>query len=164
MDNKVPRPRKRKVKESEDDEKPLVKRRVTTKAAGVKSAKTKKESTEVEKPKRKVINKESKKELHSSENESTGSEKPKRKVMKKESKKELHSSDNENDNFEIEDGLQNQNDQYNSLWNETEMLSYCEKISPYIAQKFVSLINEGCTLPFIARYRKEAVGHIMPDR
>ncbi|CAH2086281.1 unnamed protein product [Euphydryas editha] len=138
MDEEISRTRKRKIKENVDDnEKPLVKRRITTKAAGVKSLKSKKECVEGDKPKRKAVKKESKKELHSSENESE---------------------------FKINDGLENQDYECNSLWNETEMLSYFEKVTPDLAQKFISLINEGCTLPFIARYRKEAVGHLMPDR
>lgn len=57
-----------------------------------------------------------------------------------------------------------QNDLYSNNWNEAEMLAYFEKVTPSLAQKFISLLSDGCTLPFIARYRKEAVEHLMPDR
>ncbi|XP_045491296.1 S1 RNA-binding domain-containing protein 1 [Colias croceus] len=52
----------------------------------------------------------------------------------------------------------------NNLWNEDDMLSYVEKVPQLLARKFITLLNEGCTLPFIARYRKEAVDHLLPDR
>ncbi|CAH4037299.1 unnamed protein product [Pieris brassicae] len=52
----------------------------------------------------------------------------------------------------------------NNVWNEAEMLSYKEKLPKQLAERFISLLTEGCTLPFIARYRKEAIGHLLPDR
>lgn len=50
------------------------------------------------------------------------------------------------------------------MWDEAEMLSHVERIPLSLAQNFVSLLTEGCTLPFIARYRKTLVDHIMPER
>ncbi|XP_059057080.1 S1 RNA-binding domain-containing protein 1 [Achroia grisella] len=47
---------------------------------------------------------------------------------------------------------------------EAEMLSHIEKIPLKLASNFISLLSAGCTLPFIARYRKEAVDFLMPDR
>ncbi|CAK1545264.1 unnamed protein product [Leptosia nina] len=51
-----------------------------------------------------------------------------------------------------------------NLWNEAQMLSCAEKVPSHLATQFINLLNEGCTLPFIARYRKEAVDHLLPDR
>lgn len=50
------------------------------------------------------------------------------------------------------------------LWDESVMLSQVERISLKLAQNFIALLTEGCTLPFIARYRKMVVDHLMPDR
>ncbi|CAB3255382.1 unnamed protein product [Arctia plantaginis] len=51
-----------------------------------------------------------------------------------------------------------------NIWNEAEMLSQVERISLKVAQNLITLLTEGCTLPFIARYRKTAVDNLMPDR
>lgn len=50
------------------------------------------------------------------------------------------------------------------MWNEAEVLSHMVKVSQNVAQNFIALLTEGCTLPFIARYRKTAVNQMMPDR
>ncbi|XP_026757955.2 S1 RNA-binding domain-containing protein 1 [Galleria mellonella] len=47
---------------------------------------------------------------------------------------------------------------------EAAILSHIEKIPQKLAHNFISLLSQGCTLPFIARYRKEAVDFLMPDR
>ncbi|CAH0748364.1 unnamed protein product [Diatraea saccharalis] len=52
----------------------------------------------------------------------------------------------------------------NICWNEAEMLSYTEKIPQILAENFINLLKEGCTLPFIARYRKAVVDNLMPDK
>ncbi|VVC92642.1 unnamed protein product [Leptidea sinapis] len=44
------------------------------------------------------------------------------------------------------------------------MLSSIEGVPHDFALRFISLLGDGCTLPFIARYRKEAVNHLLPDR
>ncbi|KAJ0180641.1 hypothetical protein K1T71_004045 [Dendrolimus kikuchii] len=51
-----------------------------------------------------------------------------------------------------------------NLWDEPEVLAQVEKVPLKLAQNFVALLTEGCTLPFIARYRKTAVDNLMPDR
>ncbi|KAG7307545.1 hypothetical protein JYU34_007751 [Plutella xylostella] len=51
-----------------------------------------------------------------------------------------------------------------SSWDEAELLSNVEKVPRKLAQNFVKLLTDGCTLPFIARYRKSAVDNLMPDR
>ncbi|XP_075969769.1 uncharacterized protein YdcI [Anticarsia gemmatalis] len=51
-----------------------------------------------------------------------------------------------------------------NVWNESQMLSQVAKVPIQLAQNFVNLLSEGCTLPFIARYRKTAVANLMPDR
>lgn len=51
-----------------------------------------------------------------------------------------------------------------NIWNEAEMLSQVERISLKVAENLITLLTEGCTLPFIARYRKTAVDNLMPDR
>lgn len=75
--------------------------------------------------------------------------KEKAKTVKKE-KKDLKDEDDDN----IGD----------NLWDEAQKLSFVEKVPPQLAEKFISLLTEGCTLPFIARYRKEAIGHLLPNR
>ncbi|KAL4714572.1 hypothetical protein ACJJTC_006618 [Scirpophaga incertulas] len=45
-----------------------------------------------------------------------------------------------------------------------QILAVHEKIPQRIAENFISLLTEGCTLPFIARYRKTAVDNLLPDR
>lgn len=50
------------------------------------------------------------------------------------------------------------------LWDEAEILSNYEKVSKTLAQNFISLLEEGCTLAFIARYRKTHVDYLMPDK
>lgn len=51
-----------------------------------------------------------------------------------------------------------------NMWDESEMLSHVAKVPLGLAQSFVALLTEGCTLPFIARYRKANVNYLMPDR
>lgn len=51
-----------------------------------------------------------------------------------------------------------------NVWDEAEMLCHVERIPISLARNFISLLTEGCTLPFIARYRKTLVDHLMPDR
>ncbi|XP_072943686.1 uncharacterized protein YdcI [Epargyreus clarus] len=62
------------------------------------------------------------------------------------------------------DELEDVSDEVFSGWDDVDMLSHFEGISQSLARKFVTLLTEGCTLPFIARYRKEAVDHLPPDR
>lgn len=50
------------------------------------------------------------------------------------------------------------------MWNEAEVLSQTVNVSQEVAKNFIALLTEGCTLPFIARYRKTAVNQMMPDR
>nr|XP_021185041.2 S1 RNA-binding domain-containing protein 1 [Helicoverpa armigera] len=50
------------------------------------------------------------------------------------------------------------------VWNEAEMLAQVERIPLQLAQNLIGLLTEGCTLPFIARYRKTVVDNLMPDR
>uniref|UniRef100_A0A2A4JCH1 Tex-like protein N-terminal domain-containing protein n=1 Tax=Heliothis virescens TaxID=7102 RepID=A0A2A4JCH1_HELVI len=52
----------------------------------------------------------------------------------------------------------------NEVWNEAEMLAQVEKIPLQLAKNLIGLLTEGCTLPFIARYRKTVVDNLMPDR
>lgn len=66
----------------------------------------------------------------------------------------------ENDEVDTE-GSYNGN---SPMWNEAEMLSLHEKVPHKLAENFIALLEEGCTLPFIARYRKAAVDHLMPDK
>ncbi|XP_013194644.2 S1 RNA-binding domain-containing protein 1 [Amyelois transitella] len=47
---------------------------------------------------------------------------------------------------------------------DAEVLAEIEKIPQALACNFIALLTEGCTLPFIARYRKTAVENLMPDR
>lgn len=58
----------------------------------------------------------------------------------------------------------NDEEQVTHVWDEPEMLSHIEKIPLKLAQNFIGLLTEGCTLPFIARYRKGTVDNLMPDR
>lgn len=51
-----------------------------------------------------------------------------------------------------------------NIWNEADMLAQVEKIPHKLAENLINLLTEGCTLPFIARYRKTAVDNLMPDR
>lgn len=59
-----------------------------------------------------------------------------------------------------------QEDVHNNIemWDEIEMLSFVENIPKSLAKSFITLLSEGCTLPFIARYRKGMVDNLMPDR
>jgi hypothetical protein len=50
------------------------------------------------------------------------------------------------------------------LWDESQMLSQNMKVPQTLAKSFIALLEEGCTLPFIARYRKAAVDNLMPDK
>lgn len=50
------------------------------------------------------------------------------------------------------------------IWDDSAVLAQVEKVPLKLAQNFVALLTEGCTLPFIARYRKTAVDNLMPDR
>ncbi|XP_045542699.1 uncharacterized protein YdcI [Papilio machaon] len=49
-------------------------------------------------------------------------------------------------------------------WDEANILSFEEKVPLELAERFITLLNEGCTLPFIARYRKNVVDYMKPDR
>ncbi|KAG6452744.1 hypothetical protein O3G_MSEX007756 [Manduca sexta] len=68
-----------------------------------------------------------------------------------------------NKEFETEN-INEDEDQNDCIWDESEMLSHVEKIPYGLAKNFIGLLTEGCTLPFIARYRKVAVNNLMPDR
>lgn len=59
---------------------------------------------------------------------------------------------------------ENQHDDIPLGRSEGEMLSHLEKIPQKLAENFIALLSEGCTLPFIARYRKTVVENLMPDR
>ncbi|XP_052737577.1 S1 RNA-binding domain-containing protein 1 isoform X3 [Bicyclus anynana] len=138
MEKKVEKiTKKRKLEEPGDIDKPVPKKRLTTKKKD-----TGETSATLPKPKRNIVKK----------------SEPKSRSAKKE--KETF---NEND-FENQNKENKESDEYNNYLNEVDMLSYFEKIPPLLAQKFISLLSDGCTLPFIARYRKEAVNHLMPDR
>lgn len=50
------------------------------------------------------------------------------------------------------------------VWSEATMLAHHQKVPKELAQNFIDLLEEGCTLPFIARYRKAKVFHLMPDK
>lgn len=52
----------------------------------------------------------------------------------------------------------------NKDWDEAKILSYEENVPQDLAERFIKLLNEGCTLPFIARYRKNVVDYLKPDR
>ncbi|CAH0406400.1 unnamed protein product [Chilo suppressalis] len=65
---------------------------------------------------------------------------------------------------DCDDSSDNKNDNIFILWDEAEMLSNTGKIPQKLAENFIKLVNEGCTLPFIARYRKAAVDNLMPDK
>lgn len=60
--------------------------------------------------------------------------------------------------------VENSYDVVHNMWDESEMLSHVEKVPLGLARNFIALLTEGCTLPFIARYRKANVDHLMPDR
>ena len=61
-------------------------------------------------------------------------------------------------------GLFDNHENIPNVWNEAEMLAQVERIPLQLAQNLIGLLTEGCTLPFIARYRKTAVDNLMPDR
>nr|XP_026495345.1 S1 RNA-binding domain-containing protein 1 isoform X2 [Vanessa tameamea] len=158
MEDVDSRSRKRKIKDVDDEnQKPSIKKRITTKASSKKLVTIKEllsDNSEDDKPKKKVIKKQIKKDIND--------DKPKRKIIKKQSKKELDVNDDTDNDINLNREIPYE--ECNSLFYDAEMLSNFEKITPVLAQKFISLINEGCTLPFIARYRKETVDHLMPDR
>ncbi|XP_046964979.1 S1 RNA-binding domain-containing protein 1 isoform X2 [Vanessa cardui] len=158
MEEVESRSRKRKIKDvGDENQKGTVKKRITTKSSSRKPVAIKEvlsDNSEDDKPKKKVIKKQIKKD--------NIDDKPKRKIIKKQIKKELDVNDDPDNDINLNNEFQYE--ECNSLFNDAEMLSNFEKISTDLAHKFISLINEGCTLPFIARYRKEAVNHLMPDR
>ncbi|KAM3963094.1 uncharacterized protein YdcI [Aphomia sociella] len=92
-------------------------------------------------------------------------EKPKRKVTIKKTKS-IANKVKSDENVEFGDHNDNDGDPSNLPINcdEAGILSHLEKIPHKLAHNFISLLSEGCTLPFIARYRKEAVDFLMPDR
>ncbi|XP_049867445.1 uncharacterized protein YdcI [Pectinophora gossypiella] len=55
-------------------------------------------------------------------------------------------------------------DDKSDVWAEAKTLAQLEDISQQLAHTFISLLTEGCTLPFIARYRKSAVDNLQPNR
>lgn len=48
------------------------------------------------------------------------------------------------------------------IWDEVRVLSVAGSVPLTLATSFVKLLSEGCTLPFIARYRKANVGNLLP--
>ncbi|XP_064293129.1 S1 RNA-binding domain-containing protein 1 isoform X1 [Plodia interpunctella] len=54
--------------------------------------------------------------------------------------------------------------QDNGIMDDAKILANNEKIPQSLARNFINLLTEGCTLPFIARYRKTMVDYLMPDR
>lgn len=51
-----------------------------------------------------------------------------------------------------------------TLWNEADVLCKTENVPQQLADNFIKLLSDGCTLPFIARYRKSAVNNLFSDR
>lgn len=141
MEVKETRSRKRKTKELDSEsEEPVSKKKI--------SAKTKSAKAKVVTVKKDIVK-----------------EKKEPKITKKVTKRNIKPvSNNDSNDLNAENATETNDDPYSSYWNEAEMLSYFENIPPQLAQKFISLLSDGCTLPFIARYRKEAVHHLMPDR
>lgn len=84
----------------------------------------------------------------------------KKSLSKKQPKKEI--VDNAQD--EVDGNVQMKNNSENVDWNEPDLLATKENISKSVAENFIKLLNDGCTLPFIARYRKGLVDNMMPDR
>lgn len=51
-----------------------------------------------------------------------------------------------------------------SLWVDYQLLAEMQCIDLYHARKLVELFDEGSTVPFIARYRKDLTGNMEPDQ
>lgn len=88
----------------------------------------------------------------------------KTKAKDAEETKARNESEREPSNSEILHSKSIQNDNKYEIWNEAEMLSHVERIPPKLAHNFIGLLSEGCTLPFIARYRTFVVDNLKPDR
>lgn len=49
-------------------------------------------------------------------------------------------------------------------WDEVQVLASIQTVPYALASSFVKLLSEGCTLPFIARYRKGHVNNLLPSQ
>lgn len=171
----VPKLRKRKaIAYAEEDDSESTPQKKLKPAAKISRAKTKNSDTKTKTVKRtksvkKVVTNEDNEHFDEGD-ENLKSETKTKTVKHAKSVKKLVTSEH-NEEFDeadenicttantVEDG----HDDFN-VWNEAEMLSQLEKIPLKVAQNLISLLSEGCTLPFIARYRKTAVDNLMPDR
>ncbi|KAG5880075.1 hypothetical protein JTB14_034706 [Gonioctena quinquepunctata] len=52
---------------------------------------------------------------------------------------------------------------YEPLWKDHELLAEHKSLEPQIAQNIMKLLLDGNTIPFIARYRREATKHMSPE-
>ncbi|KAJ8725764.1 hypothetical protein PYW08_003947 [Mythimna loreyi] len=150
METTVPKLRKRKAVEyTVDDSDP-------DETSPKKKAKT------TAKPKAKAgTSKKSVKKAEITEQKSeTTEEIPKSKITKVSRSKVTKPPVNNNEEVDLLDG----NENIPNVWNEAEMLAQVERIPLQLAKNLIGLLTEGCTLPFIARYRKTAVDNLMPDR
>ncbi|XP_028170787.1 uncharacterized protein LOC114360313 [Ostrinia furnacalis] len=148
------RGRKRKTSDGETSEseckrKTTVKSKTSDQEPKTKKPRLKKEPI-VKEAKQKVIKKSLKENTEMGLNSS-------KKVIEKPSKVITEMGSNSSKKSDSYDGN-------STTWDEAEMLSLHQKIPKKLAENFIELLEEGCTLPFIARYRKSAVDHLMPDK
>ncbi|XP_041976825.1 uncharacterized protein YdcI [Aricia agestis] len=162
--------RKRKVQETEEPSESEPKKRATRKATepkekkakATKEAKAKKEPKEKKEAKKRIA-KDTQNELKENNTKQT------KRVAKRNQNDPDENHDDLVDFRDKEDGLvdfggkEEVVSQYGT-WDEAEMLASTEKVPKHLASKFIGLLSQGCTIPFIARYRKEAVDHLTPDR
>lgn len=48
-------------------------------------------------------------------------------------------------------------------WTEYELLAQQQNLNPHVAQHLIALFEEGNTIPFIARYRRDLTNNMSPE-
>ncbi|XP_074038009.1 S1 RNA-binding domain-containing protein 1 isoform X2 [Leptinotarsa decemlineata] len=85
------------------------------------------------------------------------SKKPKRTVTK------LRKAVIEDDTTNVESFGHYKCKEYDPLWKDHELLAENKSLGPQIAKNIIKLLMDGNTIPFIARYRREATGNMSPE-
>lgn len=82
---------------------------------------------------------------------------------KKEPKSKFNIKQENEEQFESKEFKAAVGSSTDSYWQSYELLSEYQKIDLNVSQNIIKLFDEGCTIPFIARYRKDATDNMNPE-
>ncbi|KAI4460983.1 30s ribosomal protein s1 [Holotrichia oblita] len=92
--------------------------------------------------------------------------KPKNESKSKRNMKHENEEQTDTKKFKMDNHVPSKSDACNSsdsYWQNYELLSEYQNIDLNVSQNIIKLFDDGCTIPFIARYRKDATDNMSPE-